>query len=71
VDVEMPGMNGFDFIAQTQGDTVLRSVPSILVTSRNSPEDLRRGEEVGARAYIVKSEFDQGHLLETIRKLVG
>jgi len=27
--------------------------------------------EVGASAYIVKSEFDQGNLLEIIRRIAG
>jgi two-component system chemotaxis sensor kinase CheA len=71
VDVEMPGMDGFAFVERTRIDRTLRGVPAILVTSRASPEDRRRGEEVGARAYIVKSEFDQADLLERIRKLVG
>ncbi|HEY3973651.1 MAG TPA: response regulator [Candidatus Sulfotelmatobacter sp.] len=69
VDVEMPGMNGFQFVARTRQDPVLRKIPAILVTSRNAPEDKRLGEEVGASAYIVKSEFDQAYFLQTIRKL--
>ncbi len=71
VDVEMPGMDGFEFILRVRADPALRDVPSILVTSRSAPEDRRKGEEVGAHAYIVKSDFDQTDLLERIRKLVG
>jgi two-component system chemotaxis sensor kinase CheA len=71
VDVEMPGMNGFEFVARTRADPVLRHTPSMLVTSRAAPEDRRRGEQVGASAYVVKSEFDQARLLETIRGLIG
>jgi two-component system chemotaxis sensor kinase CheA len=71
VDVEMPGMDGFEFVAQTRSDSALRDIPAILVTSRNATEDRRRGEQVGARAYIVKGEFDQGELLQTIRTLIG
>jgi two-component system chemotaxis sensor kinase CheA len=71
VDVEMPGMDGFGFVAETRADASLREIPAILVTSRNAPEDRRRGEQVGARAYIVKGEFDQGQLLKTIRRLIG
>jgi len=71
VDVEMPGMDGFEFVAQTRADAALREIPAILVTSRNAIEDRRRGEQVGAMAYIVKGEFDQGHLLKTIRTLIG
>ncbi|HUG26324.1 hybrid sensor histidine kinase/response regulator, partial [Piscinibacter sp.] len=65
VDVEMPGMDGFSFIQEAAADPRIRDVPAILVSSRSSPEDRRRGEEVGARAYIAKNEFDQARLLET------
>lgn len=71
VDVEMPGMDGYAFIERASSDPALAGVPSILVTSRASPEDRRRGEEVGAHAYVVKSEFDQSDLLKRIRELVG
>lgn len=71
VDVEMPGMDGFTFIERTRADPALRNIPAILVTSRVSPEDRQRGLKVGARAYIVKSEFDQVDLLGRIRSLVA
>ncbi|MBZ5617405.1 MAG: response regulator [Acidobacteriia bacterium] len=71
VDVEMPGMDGFEFVARTREDPVLRDTPAVLVTSRSSPEDRMRGQQAGARAYIVKSEFDQGLFLQTIQQLVG
>lgn len=70
VDVEMPGMNGFEFVTLARSTPALSDVPSILVTSRNSPQDRKRGEEAGARAYVVKSEFDQAQLLQTIRRLI-
>jgi two-component system chemotaxis sensor kinase CheA len=71
VDVEMPGMDGFQFIEAARKDPELRDIPSIMVTSRGDVQDKRRGKEVGARAYIVKSEFDQAELLEAIRRLAG
>jgi two-component system chemotaxis sensor kinase CheA len=71
VDVEMPGMDGFTFIEHIRADPLLREIPAILVTSRASSADRDRGRSVGAQAYIVKGEFDQGELLEKIRSLVG
>jgi two-component system chemotaxis sensor kinase CheA len=71
VDVEMPGMDGFEFIARTRSDAILRTVPAILVTSRDALEDRRHGKEVGAYGYIIKSEFDQGYLLSMLRDLIG
>jgi two-component system, chemotaxis family, sensor kinase CheA len=71
VDVEMPGMDGFTFIERTRADPTFRDIPCILVSSRASPEDLRRGQEAGAHGYIIKSEFNQNELLERIHQLVG
>jgi len=71
VDVEMPGMDGFGFIECTRADPQLREVPAILVTSRASPEDRRRGREVGAQGYIVKSEFAQAEFLQRVQELVN
>jgi two-component system chemotaxis sensor kinase CheA len=70
-DVEMPGMNGFEFVALTREYDYLLGVPSILVTTRSSADDRRRGAEAGARAYIVKGEFTRDSLTETVRSLVG
>jgi DNA-binding NarL/FixJ family response regulator len=42
-----------------------------LVTSRDAVDDRRRGQQVGASAFIVKGEFDQTQLLKTIRTLIG
>jgi two-component system chemotaxis sensor kinase CheA len=70
VDVEMPGMDGFTFVEQVRADPALHAIPALLVTSRDAPEDRRRGETVGANGYIVKGEFDQVDLLDRIRRLV-
>ncbi len=71
VDVEMPGMNGFEFVTTTRTEPELSQTPAILVSSRDSTEDKERASRVGARAYIVKGEFEQEHLLSTIRSLMG
>jgi two-component system chemotaxis sensor kinase CheA len=41
----------------------------ILVTGLESRADRERGIDVGASAYLVKSSFDQGSLIDVIRKL--
>jgi two-component system, chemotaxis family, sensor kinase CheA len=71
VDVEMPGMDGFTFIARTRADPELRSVPAILVSSRAGPEERARGQQVGAFAYIDKGEFHQEELLAHIRRCLA
>ncbi|PYD72256.1 hybrid sensor histidine kinase/response regulator [Novacetimonas hansenii] len=69
-DVEMPRMDGFALLAAIHADPRLATIPVVLMTSRDNDEEIRRGLEGGARAYITKQKFDQGELLETIRGLL-
>jgi len=69
-DVEMPRLNGFDLTARVRADTQLAELPVMLVTALASREDRERGIEVGANAYLVKSNLDQSNLLEALRRLV-
>ena len=70
-DVEMPGMDGFGFLERKRADPALHDIPAILVSSRDTGHDKQRGLDAGARAYVVKGEFDQHKLLSTIRTLLG
>ena len=69
-DVEMPRLNGFDLTAKIRADKKLAELPVILVTALETREDRERGIDVGANAYLVKSNFDQSNLLEAVRRLV-
>lgn len=69
-DVDMPRMNGFELTAKIRSDKRLSGLPVVLVTGLESREDKERGIEVGANAYIVKSNFDQSNLLEVIQRLI-
>lgn len=70
-DVDMPRMSGFEFASKIRADKKLGQLPIVLVTALDSREDRERGIDAGANAYIVKSSFDQGNLLEVIHKLLG
>lgn len=70
-DVEMPRMNGFELTANIRKVPGLEQLPVILVTALESADDRSKGMEAGANAYIVKSSFEKGNLLDTIKRLVG
>ena len=69
-DIEMPRMDGFTLTSQIKADETLKKLPVVLVTSRSTEADKERGGEVGASAYIIKSEFDQTNLMNTIKTLL-
>lgn len=69
-DINMPGMDGLALTARIRADQELRATPVVLVTSLDAPEDHSRALDVGADAYIVKSNFSQEGLLETVGRLI-
>jgi len=69
-DIDMPRMSGFDLTARVRADQTLAELPVVLVTSLDSRQDRERGADVGANAYLVKSNFEQSNLLATIRRLL-
>jgi two-component system chemotaxis sensor kinase CheA len=70
-DVDMPLMDGLQLTARLRADVRFQNLPVVIVTSRDSVEDRRRGFDVGADAYVLKREFDQSHLLDTVKRLIG
>lgn len=69
-DVLMPRMDGLQLTANVKHDPNLKRLPVVLMTSLDSQADKERGLEVGADAYLVKSNFDQSNLLETVSQLI-
>jgi two-component system, chemotaxis family, sensor kinase CheA len=70
-DLQMPRLDGFGLLAHLRADPERAHLPVVVVTSKGSEEDRRRGAEAGADAYVVKDEFDQRKLLDTVRRLLG
>ena len=69
-DVEMPEMNGFEFLEKLKTDEMYADIPVIMVSSLISDENKKRAKILGAQKYIVKSEFEQDDFQETINKIL-
>jgi two-component system chemotaxis sensor kinase CheA len=70
-DVEMPRLDGCGLVRAIRGSAGLESLPVLMVTSKASEEDRRRGLDAGADAYIVKQDFDAQRLLAAVERLLG
>ena len=67
-DVDMPVMNGFELLGAVRERW---QFPVVMLTMRGSPEDRRRAVSLGANAYLVKSQFDEQTLADTVNRLLG
>lgn len=70
-DILMPRMDGFELTEKLKKDPIYKDIPVIIVTTRETDADKRRGLQAGADAYLLKSEFTSDILLDTIERLLG
>lgn len=54
LDIMMPGMDGYEVCRRLKSDSQFSDIPIIFVTTRETPEDERKGLELGAEDYITK-----------------
>lgn len=69
-DVEMPEMDGFEFLEKLKTDEMFSDIPVIMVSSLMTEENKKRANELGAKKYIVKGEFEQDDFQESISKIL-
>jgi CheY-like chemotaxis protein len=54
LDLNMPGLTGYDVLAALRGDAALRPIPVLVLTTSNAPRDRERCMGLGAAGYLVK-----------------
>jgi CheY-like chemotaxis protein len=54
LDVSMPDLDGFEFVAQIQANAATRSVPIILLTAKTLPSDRQRFAQMEVAGVITK-----------------
>jgi two-component system sensor histidine kinase and response regulator WspE len=70
-DVDMPRMDGIELTRSIKQDARLRSLPVIIVSYRDRPEDRRRGMDARADSYLTKSDFQDESFVRLVHQLVG
>ncbi|MHC4074746.1 MAG: response regulator [Planctomycetota bacterium] len=68
LDLNMPKMNGTEFLRTVKADNMLKKIPVVVLTTSNSERDIVRSFELGAAGYMVKS-VDYKKFMEIIRTI--
>ncbi|NEO07720.1 MAG: hybrid sensor histidine kinase/response regulator [Moorea sp. SIO3I6] len=68
-DIEMPRMNGFEFLKHCQQDPALVDIPVVILTSRSNDKHRLIAAQLGAKAYITKPYLEH-KLLTTVTDVV-
>ena len=62
LDIMMPGMNGYEVLNRIRNHATTRSVPVIMLTAQDRPEQIINGYQKGADYYVPKP-FTRGQLM--------
>ena len=63
-DLEMPVMNGFEFLGMRRRDSALAKVPTLMLTSRSGAKHRNLAKQLGANGYFTKPYVEQDFLRE-------
>jgi len=70
-DIDMPRMNGFEFVRLIRQDERLSKTPVMIVSYKDREEDRQRGLDAGADYYLTKGSFHDETLIEAVMDLIG
>ena len=68
LDLNMPKMNGTEFLKIVKTDESLKKIPVVVLTTSSQQQDVVESFDLGAAGYMVKS-VDYGKFVETIRTI--
>ncbi len=69
LDINMPGMDGFEMLARLKGESELENIP-VLITSQISPKEKDRLIDLGASGFIAKP-YTKEAIEKIVHKLLG
>jgi CheY-like chemotaxis protein len=68
LDIHMPQVDGVEVLRQIKGDSELRRIPVIMLTTTDDPREVERCHDIGCSSYIVKP-VDYDKFAEAITSL--
>lgn len=70
-DVMMPKISGFDMLDILRSTTETKDVKVIMMTALSSEDQRKRGEQLGADRYLVKSQVGIEDVVRTVHEVLG
>ena len=68
-DIEMPGMDGFEFAADVRGDPRWKDIPMVALSGHSTDDDFQKGREAGFNDYVAK--YDREALVSGLAQTVA
>ena len=73
LDLILPKKSGFEVMEEIRSDSQLQAseISIIIISNLGQPEDVQRGQELGAVEYFVKAKTSIDDLVEKIKDFIG
>jgi DNA-binding response OmpR family regulator len=71
VDIVLSGKNGYDVLQEKSFDRFITKIPVIVISNSGQPVELGKAEQLGARDWLIKVDFDLDELIDKIIKQIG
>ena len=68
LDVIMPRMGGFEVMEKMSEDSQLKEIPIVVVSNSGQPVELNKAKELGAKDWLIKTEFDPQEVIAKVKK---
>jgi two-component system, chemotaxis family, chemotaxis protein CheY len=69
-DLNMPNIDGYQLIKEVRGNEIYKDLPIIVLSSLAKDEDVKKGLDAGANAYLIKP-FNQRRIQYEVIKYIG
>ncbi len=71
LDIVMPKMGGFEVMEEMAKEPNLKKIPVIIISNSGQPVELDKVKELGAKDWLIKTEFDPQEVVEKVKKQIG
>lgn len=71
LDLILPKMSGFEVLENLKKDETTAGIPVIVLTNLEGIKEVDKAIELGAKAYLVKAQYDLEEVVDKIKKALG
>lgn len=71
LDIILPKLDGFAVLQEIRKDDQISKTPVILLSNLGQDEDVKKGKELGADDYFVKSNHTPAEIVDKVKALIG
>ncbi len=71
LDIMLPQMDGFEVLEEIKKDPEVKDIPVILLTNINEQDGIKKGYDLGAKDYIIKTFFTPSEIVDKVKKFIN